>query len=139
MLLSLISFFAYHFIPFFFRDPDPSIKEWLIDNQPINFNKCYPIYAFSKIFCTLLCKYLLEAYEVSDTLSKILEAKEIEPKGEKGHVCRIMGIIDGALKDGDLVRVFTYIITSIYHHESLFYFPNSHKNRRVQGLAAHLT
>ena len=71
---------------------------------------------FSKIFGTippLFCKYLLEACEVSDTLSKTLGAKEIKPKEEKEHVCRIMGIIDGALKDGDLVRVFTYI-TSLY-------------------------
>ena len=61
----------------------------------------------------LFCKYLLEAYEVLDPLSKTLKAKEIKPKEEKEHVCRIMGIVDGALKDGDWVRVFTYI-TSLY-------------------------
>lgn len=114
MLLFSISFFVYHFILFLFRDRNPAIKEWLIDNQPINLNKCYPIYA-SFVFGTilLLCKSLLEAYEVLDTLSKPLEAEKIKPKEEKEHVCRIMEFIDGALKDGDLVRVFTYI-TSLY-------------------------
>lgn len=75
MLLFSISFFVYHFIWFLFRDRYPAIKEWLIDNQSIKFNKCYPIYA-SFVFGTilLLCKSLLEAYEVLDTLSKTLEA-----------------------------------------------------------------